>query len=162
MRDEVRILDVGIDEIRPHPENPRKIKKQALERLQKSLDECPELFRARPCICSDRTGDNIILGGNMRWQAARALGWMTVPAIIMRGLTEEQEHEIMIKDNGDFGEWDLDALAAWDDLPLADWGVDLPGNWGDELDMDRVPEPGSGSERKSETVCPKCGFRYAI
>jgi hypothetical protein len=34
--------------------------------------------------------------------------------------------EIVIKDNGSFGAWDMDMLAnEWDDLPLKDWGVDV-------------------------------------
>jgi DNA modification methylase len=34
--------------------------------------------------------------------------------------------EIVIKDNGSFGDWDMDMLAnEWDDLPLKEWGVDI-------------------------------------
>jgi hypothetical protein len=33
----------------------------------------------------------------------------------MKGLTEAQEKEIVIKDNGDtFGDWDFDLLSGWD------------------------------------------------
>jgi len=48
----------------------------------------------------------------------------------MEGITEEKEREITIRDNTQQGAWDFDLLGnAWDDLPLADWGLDLPEDW---------------------------------
>jgi DNA modification methylase len=45
-------------------------------------------------------------------------------------LSEIQEREILLKDNGmTWGEWDMDLLSSWSDLPLVDWGVDLPEDW---------------------------------
>jgi hypothetical protein len=86
-----------------------------------------------------------------------------VPVIVLPGLTEAQEKEITIKDNGAWGEWDFDALAnSWGDLPLKDWGVDVPKDWMQVLDAQSLPEPGSGGEKGEETTCPKCGFKYAI
>ena len=90
-----------------NPNNPRLIKDANFKRLVKSLKDCPSLFDARPCICSDRTGELIIMGGNMRFLAAKELQYKEVPVIIMSGLTEAQEKEIVIKDNGDFGEFML-------------------------------------------------------
>lgn len=123
---ERKIVYLPIDDVVENPDNPRKITREKMDKLIESLRACPELFDARPCICSDRTGRNIILGGNMRYQAARALAYEKVPVVIMRGLTEAQEREIAIKDNGDFGEWDYDLLGAWGDLPFEDWGIDFP------------------------------------
>jgi len=118
---------ISIRKVKPNPENPRTIKDAAFKRLVKSLEDCPDLFNARPLLCSDRTGELVVLGGNMRLRAAKELKYKEVPVIIMKGLTEEQEREIAIKDNGAFGEWDYDALANdWSHLPLADWGVDIP------------------------------------
>lgn len=110
--------------------NPRMIKNAAFKNLVKSLKDCPSLFDARPCICSDRTGKLIVIGGNMRLRAAIELKYETVPVIVMSGLTEDQEKEIAIKDNGGFGQWDFNVLAnVWGDLPLVEWGVDLPEDW---------------------------------
>ena len=92
----------------------------------KSLSNMPSLFDARPCIYSDRTGKLIILGGNMRYLAAKELEYKEVPVIVMSGLTIEQEREITIKDNSAFGEWDFEILEnLWDDLSLQEWGVQL-------------------------------------
>jgi len=49
---------------------------------------------------------------------------------MVSGLTPEQKREFVIKDNSNFGRYDFDSLAnEWSDLPLADWGVDLPEDW---------------------------------
>jgi len=67
------------------------------------------------------------LGGNMRLQALKKAGAKDCIAKIVSGLTEAQKREFVIKDNGSWGEWSMDDLAnAWGDLPLVDWGVDLP------------------------------------
>lgn len=65
----------------------------------------------------------------MRLSAAKELGWKEIPCIILsEDMPADKLKEIVIKDNGSFGEWDMDALAnAWDDMPLSDWGVDM--NW---------------------------------
>ena len=95
----------------PNPDNPRFISKEQFDLMVRSLEELPDLFMARPCLCVDRDGKKLILGGNMRWRAAETLGWTEVPAIVMENLSEDQEREIVIKDNGQFGGWDFVQLA---------------------------------------------------
>ena len=156
-----KIQSVPITELKENPDNPRLIKDAAFKKLVKSLKDCPELFDARPCLVSNRTGENIILGGNMRFKSAQELKWKEVPVIIMEGLTEAQEREIAIKDNATaFGEFDWDALAnSWDDLPLDEWGVDLPEGW-----MADIPEDNKDIDEdamaETENECPKCGFKW--
>ena len=69
----------------------------------------------------------VILGGNLRYEGAKKNKMKDCPAIVIPADTPvEKLKEIVIKDNGSFGEWDLDALAnEWDDLPLDDWGVNM-------------------------------------
>lgn len=129
-----KIEYMPIEKLQVNPENPRFIKDNAFKNLVKSLKDCPKLFDARPCLCSDRTGELKILAGNMRYLAAKELKYKEVPVIVMSGLSEIQEREILLKDNGTtWGEWDMDLLSGWDDLPLIDWGVgELEGLSGDE------------------------------
>ena len=142
MKHEIIYLPIG--KLKPNPDNPRLIRDANFKRLVKSLKDCPQLFDARPCICSDRTGDLIVLGGNMRLMAAKELKYSEVPVIVMSGLTPDQEREIVVKDNGEnFGEWDFDLLANWSDEPLKDWGVDLPEDW-----LKTIPE------EKEENIVP--------
>jgi 16S rRNA G966 N2-methylase RsmD len=129
-RDTYKTEYLPINKVHLNEKNPRLIKDEAFRRLVKSLEESPDLFRARPLLCSDRTGRLVILGGNMRYLAAKELKYTEVPVIIMKGLTEDQEKAIIIRDNGTFGEWDFSILAGgWSDLPLGDWGVELPEGW---------------------------------
>lgn len=117
----------NIAELHELPGNPRTIKKDQFEKLKKSLQDNADYFEARPIILSDRTGQLVILAGNQRYKAAKALGLEQVPTITLHGLTEEREREIVIRDNVNNGEWDMDALAnEWDAGQLLDWGVEIP------------------------------------
>lgn len=111
-------------ELKKLPGNPRTITKDAMERLKKSLKNNADYFEARPLILSNRTGELIILAGNQRYEAAKALGLDEVPCCLIEGLTEEQERELVVRDNVELGDWDYDALANgdWDVDDLFDWG----------------------------------------
>lgn len=136
------IEHVSIKSVALNPDNPRQISSKQFERLVKSLEDRPDLFEARPLLCSDRTGKLVVIGGNMRLRAAQKLGYKEVPVIILRGLDLRAEKEIAIKDNGGFGEWDFDVLAnEWSDLPLAEWGVDVPDDWGPDPSESADAEP---------------------
>ena len=117
---------VSVKKLKKNPSNPRIIKDKAFLQLKDSLltDKGKEHFEARPCIVSKRTG--CIIAGNTRFQAAKELGWEEVPVVFM-DLTEDQENEIIIRDNVSNGEWDWDILAnEWDMTDLHRWGVDVP------------------------------------
>ncbi len=122
-------MNIKIEDLKKNPNNPRIIKDEGFKKLKESLQSSKgkEHFDARPCIVSTRTGENIIIAGNTRFQAAKELGWKEVPTVIMEGLTEEQEQEIIIRDNVSNGEWDWNALInEWDTEKLEEWGVTLP------------------------------------
>jgi hypothetical protein len=63
----------------------------------------------------------------MRLKACKEAGLKEVHIVRASDLTEQEQREFIIKDNSGFGEWDTELLAnEWSDLPLADWGLDLP------------------------------------
>lgn len=105
--------------------NPRKISDEQLEKLKDSIDKNPDYFECRPVILSDRTGELVVIAGNQRVRAAISLGLAAVPSILLSGLSEEREKEIIIRDNVSNGEWDEELLAEWDASLLDDWGVDI-------------------------------------
>ena len=127
--------------------NPRLIKDKEFKTLCDSIRDNPEYFEARPLILSDRTGDLVIIAGNQRYEAANTLKMDEVPTYLIEGLTEEKEREIIIRDNINNGEFDMDLLSAWDDLPLADWGLELPEDWGNEVDGIEFPELPEGDKQ---------------
>ena len=127
MKPQAQIEYRPLSELKELPGNPRTISKAQFDKLKKSLQDNADYFEARPIILSDRTGENIILAGNQRYKAAKALKMEQVPTITLHGLTEEREREIIIRDNVSNGDWDMDALAnEWDPSELEEWGVDVP------------------------------------
>lgn len=113
-----------IEYLKPNPKNPRKVSSDAIKKLAESIKANPAFFEARPILLSDRTGELVIIGGERRSEAAIMLGMDTVPTILLSGLTEAQEDEIMIKDNTHSGVWDEQKLAQWGKEQLQDWNVD--------------------------------------
>lgn len=107
------------------PANPRKWTKAEVERLAQSIRETPELLELRPLIALRHGDARVVLGGNLRLEAARSLGLKEATAdVIVPGAPAEKLREIVIKDNGSFGEWDADLLAKdWGDVDLQAWGV---------------------------------------
>lgn len=124
-RIEIKLIKPNTGQIEGVPANPRQWKKGDVEKLARSIEQTPELFDLRPIIVYDNVDGYVAIGGNMRLAAAKFLKWKDVPCeIVSRETTTAKLKEIVIKDNGAFGEWDMDALAnEWDDLPLSEWGV---------------------------------------
>ena len=112
-----------LSELVPNPKNPRKSTREAVEKLSQSIKANPQFFEARPILLSDRTGELVIIGGERRSEAAKLLGMEYVPTILLRGLTEAQEDEILIKDNTHAGVWDEKKLQLWGSEELQSWGV---------------------------------------
>lgn len=156
----VEIKTIKVKSIKLNPGNPRTISEKEMANLIKSLQEFPEMLSLGEIVVDE---DMVVLGGNMRLLALQKIGMVEVTAKIVKGLTPSQKREFVIKDNASFGVWDFDALAnSWSELPLAEWGVDLPVDWLSPLGNSGLPGEGSGEEKENKTTCPKCGFEYAI
>jgi ParB-like chromosome segregation protein Spo0J len=148
---------VPLSALRENKDNPRQIDKAEFERLVKSLREFPDMLGIREIVVDSKM---TVLGGNMRLRALRQIGVKEVTVKVCHGITDAQRREFIIKDNSAFGEWDWDALAnAWDDLPLADWGVDIPDDWAGGEDDEQKE-----TKKKSAAVstCPKCGHVWNV
>lgn len=53
------------------PSNPRTISDDKLQKLKQSLIDDPEMLESRPLLVYPYKGENIVIGGNMRLQAAK-------------------------------------------------------------------------------------------
>lgn len=113
-----------ITDLKPLPDNPRKIEPEDLERLKESIRNNPDYLEAHPLVLSDRTGELIVIDGNQRLRACLEMGWEEVPTHLLHGLTEEREQEIIIRANTNNGKWDIDKLLAWNAEDLMSWGVE--------------------------------------
>jgi len=128
------ITTIKISDIKPNPNNPRQIKDDKFKKLVQSIKDFPEMLSLRPIVVND---EMVVLGGNMRLKACKEAGLKEVPIIKASELTEDQQREFIIKDNVGFGEWDWDSLAnEWDAEQLGEWGLDLPVNFGTELEAE--------------------------
>ena len=144
MKPKAQVEYRAIADLKELPGNPRTIKKEQFEKLKQSIKDNADYFEARPIILSDRTGELVILAGNQRYKAAKAIGLKEVPTILLSNLSEEREKEIIIRDNVENGEWDVDLLAnEWDAMKLDEWGVKMP-------DWATMPEDLEADEKDGE------------
>jgi len=129
------------------PKNPRQWTQTDIDRTVASIREDEDFLEDRPLLLvpGDKEGQFIVFAGNLRYTAAKKLNLKTVPSVLYFPESEEDQLTVKrraMKDNGTFGAWDMDALAnQWDDLPLADWGIDVP-----EFDASGLDEPEQDAE----------------
>ncbi len=146
------------------PNNPRILKDESFKKLCASIVDNEDYFEARPLILSDRTGDLVILAGNMRFEAAKFNGLVEVPTVLLKGLDEAREREIVIRDNVSSGifDWDILTSEAWgNDLQLAAWDVPMPV----PIDFDNITsneDRGTADNKSNQTLCPNCGTKIML
>jgi len=137
-----KIQYLKITELKHHPNNPRLIKDLMFKKLCESIKANADYFETRPILCNKKM---IVFAGNQRLKAAKEIGMKEVPVAVM-DISEDRQNEIMFRDNVSNGEMDWDIVNDnWSELPLADWGVELPVGFAEEVaeedDFD-VPEGG--------------------
>lgn len=135
------------------PANPRVIKNNQFDKLVKSIKDNPEMLSLRELLVTpdpNKPERYIILGGNMRCKAMRCLDYTEAPCKIITDATVEQMKAYIIKDNADFGEWDLQSLQEWDLGQLAEWGLDVP-EFKEETETETEEAPQEAEEEKEET-----------
>jgi ParB-like chromosome segregation protein Spo0J len=123
-------MKVALTKLKNNPKNPRVIRDEKFNKLKKSIEDFPDMLEKRPLVVfTDKDGKFVVLGGNMRFKAAKELGIKELPVIVADEWTEEQKAQFLIKDNVNFGEWNHEELAnEWDAIQLQEWGLDLPVN----------------------------------
>lgn len=147
-------------QIKDVPANPRRIKQEDYKKLIKSLTEDPDFMEHKPLHVYQVGEEYVVLGGNQRLRALKELKYKDVPVTIYKPETPPEVLRARImKDNAEFGSWDMDMLAnEWADDDLADWGVDLPVFEPDFGDDDKPND----DELKTKAIveCPGCGLEF--
>lgn len=127
---------VNIATVKKNETNPRYIKDSKFKKLVKSIKEFPEMLEKRPIVVDENM---VVLGGNMRLEAAKAAGLFEVWIDQASDWNEEQKREFIVKDNVGFGEWDWEILSNdWNEELLVEWGLDIPDF---DTDIDDIQEP---------------------
>lgn len=122
------VLQMNEGQIKGLPRNPRTWTYDDVERLKNSISETPELLKSRGLIVVEWKSVYVVIGGNMRLTALKALEYAEAPCYVLPHDTPIAKlKEIVVKDNGSFGDWDFDMLKAdWSDTPFIDWGINIP------------------------------------
>ncbi len=104
-----------------HPEkNPRKWTKDVIAQVKESITRYGVVD---PLITNDAPGrEGVILGGNLRYEVLKELGHETAPIVRITITDPQREAELIIRLNKNVAEFDLAALAEFDEKILADIG----------------------------------------
>lgn len=102
----MEIIYKNIDDLKTYGQNPRVISDRAVEAVASSIEE----FGFKVPIIVD--GNNVIVAGHTRREAAEQLGMDEVPVIIADDLSEEQVKAFRLADNkvAEFSDWDIGML----------------------------------------------------
>lgn len=124
---DISLLTPNKGQIEGVPSNPRRVDTQQLDALKQSLTDDPEMMEARELLVYPLNGKYVIIGGNARYAAAKALGWDSMPCkVLPEDMPAEKIRAISIKDNVLTGSWDIDALLGDFTVPELDiYGFDL-------------------------------------
>ena len=103
------VIYIELSKLSPLSDNPRKIKREDLDRLIDSI-KMNGFWPHRPLAITDKNGVMTVIAGNQRMKAAKELGIEKVPVIIYSELTKDEEKEIILRDNINNGDWDVQTL----------------------------------------------------
>ena len=131
---QIELIETNKGQIEGVPANPRVIKDKKFKKLVKSIEENPEMLDLREILVYPLGDKFITIGGNMRLEAVKKLGYKDVPCKVLPVETPaENLRAYILRDNASYGDWDFDELAnCWDidELEMAD--IDFKFNNADE------------------------------
>lgn len=116
----LQVVYVPISELKPHPQNPRIWSYDATEQLKASIQK---FGMVDPLVVNSAPGrENIIIGGNFRYEIAKELGYQELPVVLIYIEDVEKERELLVRLNKNVGEFDWAALGDLGEEALQDIG----------------------------------------
>tara|TARA_Y100001937_G_scaffold14994_1_gene20335 strand:+ start:7242 stop:7772 length:531 start_codon:yes stop_codon:yes gene_type:complete len=173
-------MKLKTSQIQSNKQNPRIIKEEKFKKLVQSIKEFPKMLEIRPIVVDE---NNVILGGNMRFEASKEAGLTEVPVKVVKTLSEEEKQEFIIKDNLSFGEWDWNIIGnEWNENELGEWGMDVwqpdnidfepslnPDTKYSEITQKEIEEEAKRlavemirESKNVDVICPECGHEFEI
>lgn len=144
----IELLEYNEGQIPGVPENPRTREDAKQRNLEKSIEELPEMTIARAALCFPYNGRFVVIGGNRRLEAQRALKRKEVPIIALPEDTPvDKLRRIALLDNESTGQTDWAKLAKdWSKEEIRAWNIETPKGWfnvapGKKADEDNYTEP---------------------
>ena len=119
------LQQIPITKLKPNERNPRRIQKEAFEKLMANIEKDPEFLSCRPLLAYPEGDKYIVYAGNQRLQAIKKLKWKEAPVIVTEGVDEVRIKSRVLLDNHTYGEFDWDAISSdYDANEIADLGLD--------------------------------------
>lgn len=116
---DIQIQLVNTADLKEADYNPRELAPTERRQLVESIKKFG--FAEPIVVNSNPERKNIIVGGRQRWDVAKEIGLPQVPVVYLN-LNLEQERELNLRLNRDYGAWDLKKLADFDYKLLKDVG----------------------------------------
>lgn len=180
------LIRLPLADIKPAPYNPRTIPDEEFARLITSLET---FGYVDPMIVNVRNNRNIVVGGNQRLEALKALDFFEVEVVAV-DLSIPEEMALNLALNKISGRWDYGKLSTvFEELQIADFDTALTGFGEIEITaiLDRSPNlesilsprptprveapepaerPDDFPEYSDETIetdyrCPKCRYEWS-
>lgn len=135
-KENIKIVEVDINDLKSQEVNPRKWSKKETSDL---TDSIKRFGLIDPILCNSfEDRKNIVLGGHFRLSIAKQLRYKTVPVIYLNIPNLKKEQELCLRLNRNTGSWDWDLLKEFDMDLLIDSGFDdkdLSYIWDDVLEI---------------------------
>ena len=127
----MEITDVPVAAVRPYPRNPRVVPDSAVDAVSRSIAK----YGFRQPIVVD--GENVVIAGHTRLEAAKRLGLETVPVHVADGLDPALAAEYRLADNraAEYTHFDVNLLAREVDRLGGGGPMDIPGFDDDEIQL---------------------------
>lgn len=138
----IELLEYNTGQIPGIPENPRTREDTKQRNLEKSIEELPEMTIARAALCFPYNGRFVVIGGNRRLEAQRALKRKEVPIIALPEDTPvEKLRRMALLDNESTGQTDWAKLAKdWSKDEIRAWHIETPKGWFNEVPGKKAEE----------------------
>lgn len=138
----IELLEYNEGQIPGVPENPRTREDAKQRNLEKSIEELPEMTIARAALCFPYNGRYVVIGGNRRLEAQRALKRKEVPIIALPENTPvEKLRRMALLDNESTGQTDWAKMAKdWNKDEIRAWNIETPKGWFNEAPKRDIQE----------------------
>lgn len=147
---DIKLIEPNTGQVEGLPKNPRFIKDYRFKKQKKSIEDAPEMLDYRTLLVFPLRGKYVVICGNMRYRACKALGYKELPCYVLPDTTPAKKlREYTIKDNVSFGEDDFDEIAnSWDISELQEWGYERADYDIDEIDEMKTEGPDEDEEEE--------------
>ena len=143
---DIPLIDNNEGQIPGVKKNPREMTEMEFKKLKQSLKKRPEYTAISELRLFPFQGRYITIGGNMRLQAMKDLGWTkAIGKVLPEDTPKEKLNEWILLDNANYGRWDFEELANnWDEDLLTEMNIDIPD----------LPDPEEEEEAKDDHCDP--------